>query len=96
MMSHARGAWLKGRLQAEVNFVIFFPFLSPFLGCCPRIVLVSGWWGFGGGKRKTSYKEILPRNGTCSTDMTCFATDIGTPRDHQEDGPAYVGNLFGE
>ena len=44
IVSHARGAWLKRCLHAEVNFVIFFPFLSPSLSCCPWI----GLWAGGG------------------------------------------------
>ena len=39
VLSHARGAGLKGGLHAEVNYGIFFPFLSPSLSCCPQIGL---------------------------------------------------------
>ena len=46
-MSHARGAWLIGRLHAEVNFVIFLPFLSQSLSCCPRIGLCAGGGDLG-------------------------------------------------
>ena len=66
---------------------------------------MSGWWGSGGVKGKFPEGNIaedrhllygLPSNSTCSTDVTYFATDIRTPMDHQEYGPAYLVNLWGE
>jgi len=47
VLSHARGAGLKGGLHAEVNYGIFFPFLSPSLSCCPQIGLWAGGCDLG-------------------------------------------------
>ena len=48
-LSRARGAWLKGRLHAEVRRLEFSILSLLYLGCRPGIALcerVKGWWRF--------------------------------------------------